>query len=52
MRSFWESSWESVDPDRIAAYIDTFDKEKVIETKDLILRQGLADDWQDLYRNL
>lgn len=23
-----------------------------IETKDLILRQGAADDWQDLYRNL
>ena len=24
----------------------------VLETKDLILRQGYADDWQDLYRNL
>ena len=24
----------------------------MIETKDLILRQGSADDWQDLYRNL
>lgn len=24
----------------------------MIETKDLILRQGTADDWQDLYRNL
>lgn len=24
----------------------------MIETKDLILRQGAADDWQDLYRNL
>ena len=24
----------------------------MIETKDLILRQGFADDWQDLYRNL
>ena len=28
-------------------------KEKdMIETKDLILKQGSADDWQDLYRNL
>ena len=24
----------------------------MIETKDLILKQGSADDWQDLYRNL
>lgn len=24
----------------------------MIETKDLILRQGAADDWRDLYRNL
>lgn len=24
----------------------------MIETKDLILRQGVADDWQDLYHNL
>ena len=24
----------------------------MIETKDLFLRQGAADDWQDLYRNL
>lgn len=24
----------------------------MIETNDLILRQGFADDWQDLYRNL
>ena len=24
----------------------------MIETKDLVLRQGSADDWQDLYRNL
>ena len=24
----------------------------MIETKDLILRQGSADDWRDLYRNL
>lgn len=24
----------------------------MMETKDLILRQGSADDWQDLYRNL
>ena len=24
----------------------------MIETKDLILRQGSADDWEDLYRNL
>ncbi len=30
----------------------SFEKEKAIEAKDLILRQGLADDWQDLYRNL
>ncbi len=30
----------------------SFEKEKAIETKDLLLRQGLADDWQDLYRNL
>lgn len=25
MRSFWDSSWESVDSNRIAEYIDTFD---------------------------
>lgn len=25
MRSFWDSSWESVDPNRIAEYIETFD---------------------------
>ena len=24
-RSFWDSSWESIDPNRIAEYIDTFD---------------------------
>ena len=24
----------------------------MMETKDLVLRQGSADDWQDLYRNL
>ena len=24
----------------------------MIETKDLLLKQGSADDWQDLYRNL
>ena len=23
--SFWDSSWESIDPNRIAEYIDTFD---------------------------
>lgn len=30
----------------------SFEKENVIETKDLILRQGSTDDWQDLYHNL
>ena len=25
MRSFWDSSWENVDPNRIAKYIETFD---------------------------
>lgn len=25
MRSFWDSSWENVDPNRITEYIDTFD---------------------------
>ena len=30
----------------------SFVKTNAIETNDLILRQGSADDWQDLYRNL
>lgn len=30
----------------------SFVKAMVLETKDLILRHGSADDWQDLYRNL
>lgn len=30
----------------------SFVKARVLEAKDLILRQGAANDWQDLYRNL
>lgn len=34
MRSFWDSSWQTVDPNRIAEYIDTFDmgEDNVIAT--------------------
>ncbi len=37
MRSFWDNSWESIDPRRVTAYIDSFD----METDDIIatLRQ-------------
>ena len=52
--SFWDSSWESVDPNRIAEYIETFDmgayKELQYDLLADVVRSGL--DMELIYRIL